>query len=32
MYNAVLVSAVQQSESVIHIYIYIQSFLDSIPI
>ena len=31
IYNVVLVSGVQQSESALH-YVYIQSFLDSCPI
>ena len=32
IYNIVLVSDVQQKDSVMHIYIYIYSFLDSFPI
>ena len=32
LYNAVLISVVQQSESVICVYIYILSFLDFLPI
>ena len=32
IYNVVLISAVQQCDSVIHIYIYIYSFLYSFPL
>ena len=31
IYNVVLVSGVQQSDSVIHTYVYIYSFSDSFP-
>ena len=32
VYNVVLISGIQQSDSVIHIYIYISSFSDSFPL